>query len=210
MKLEKGTWTMTVIKDCKGTLSDFKKENPRLMENKVMVSFLSRESNLKIFEKAICNSNSHSIRKLDQAFKEHYFILRFTSYLSTMIHFNSVNFDKKQRKNRERNLLTLDQSQSENENSSLLELVPEETRDNLPEEAFEDSLGKLEDIVSDTRLYDSLSCLTINQREILTLAYIHGLKDVEIAKILNKSQQAISKSHQKALNNIREFYNNLE
>ncbi|WP_428842484.1 sigma factor-like helix-turn-helix DNA-binding protein [Lysinibacillus mangiferihumi] len=39
----------------------------------------------------------------------------------------------------------------------------------------------------------------------MNLVYIKGFSDTEIGQLLNISQQAVSKTHKKALKNIREY-----
>jgi RNA polymerase sigma factor (sigma-70 family) len=193
------------LEDCKISLENFKAANAQLYNSKVFKSYILDKENNTTFEQAICNPSKTSMLRLEESFKEHYFNIRFTSYLSTSIHFNAVNFDKKDRKEKTRNQLILNNAFSDDPNSSLLEMIPEQSRSNCPEEAFEDQLPNIEDVIERQDLFDAVKQLTSNQKEILKLAYIDGLKDIEIAHALNKSQQAVSKSHQKALSILREL-----
>ncbi|MGE6756030.1 RNA polymerase sigma factor [Rossellomorea sp. NPDC071047] len=193
------------LEDCKIALENFKTSNPGLYNSKVFKSYILDNENKKTFEQAICNPCKASILKLEESFKKHYFNIRFTSYLSTSIHFNAVNFDKKDRKEKSRNQLILNNAYNDDPNLSLVEMIPEQSRSNCPEEAFEDQLSNIEDIIERQDLFDAVKQLTSNQREIIKLAYIDGLKDIEIANKLSKSQQAVSKSHQKALLILREL-----
>ena len=52
---------------------------------------------------------------------------------------------------------------------------------------------------------DALYSLTEKQKQIINLVYIKGFSDTEIGQLLNISQQAVSKTHKKALKNIREY-----
>lgn len=191
--------------DCSIALKNFEKENPNLYKSKVFKSFITDYENKVIFEAAICNPNKITEQRLEERFKKFYFNIRFTSYLSTSIHFNAVNFDKKDRKLKTRNQLILNNMYNEDPNISLIEMIPEQSRGNCPEEAFEDKLKDVEEIVESQDLYKALQQLTSNQREVIKLAYIDGLKDIEIANKLKKSQQAVSKSHQKALMTLRKI-----
>jgi RNA polymerase sigma factor (sigma-70 family) len=191
-------------------IKEFEKNNLELINSSVFKSFRSSKENLEVYEKAICEPNEKTLKKLEQSFKEHYFKLRFTSYLATSIHYNAVNFDKKERKIKNRNQLILNQMNKDESNLSLMELVPDNSRVNQPEEAFEDGLDRIEEIMSDELLVEAISLLTNNQKEIIKLAYINGLKDTEIGEILNKSQQAVSKSHRKALEILRKNYELLQ
>ncbi|GLY12625.1 sigma factor-like helix-turn-helix DNA-binding protein [Pseudobacillus badius] len=63
----------------------------------------------------------------------------------------------------------------------------------------------IDDFIGDPILYQSLHTLTSKEKEIINLAYINNLSDVQIGKILNKSQQAVSKMHKKALKKIYDY-----
>lgn len=65
--------------------------------------------------------------------------------------------------------------------------------------------SRIEDHISNKQLYSAIQKLTDNQRQILSLAYVSCLNDSEIAEKLNKSQQAVSKSHKRALNKLKRF-----
>jgi RNA polymerase sigma factor (sigma-70 family) len=191
--------------DCSIALKNFEKDNPNLYNSNVFKSFITDYENRMIFEEAICNPNKFTKQQLEKRFKKFYFNIRFTSYLSTSIHFNAVNFDKKDRKLKTRNQLILNNAYNEDPNLSLIEMIPEQSRGNCPEEAFEDTLNEVDEIVESEDLYNALQQLTSNQRDIIKLAYIDGMKDIEIASRLKKSQQAVSKSHQKALFTLRKI-----
>jgi RNA polymerase sigma factor (sigma-70 family) len=194
--------------DCSIALKNFEKDNPNLYNSNVFRSFITDNENREVFEEAICNPNNLNKQLLEERFKKFYFNIRFTSYLSTSIHFNAVNFDKKDRKLKTRNQLILHNAHNEDPNMSLIEMIPEQSRGNCPEEAYEDTLKEVEEIVESEDLYNALQQLTSNQKEIIRLAYIDGMKDIEIASTLRKSQQAVSKSHQKALFTLRKILNN--
>ena len=61
------------------------------------------------------------------------------------------------------------------------------------------------DHLTSYEIFHAIQSLTENQQQVLSLAYIYGLNDSEIAESLNKTQQAVSKSHTKALRKIREI-----
>ncbi|WP_376738452.1 sigma factor-like helix-turn-helix DNA-binding protein [Priestia aryabhattai] len=57
----------------------------------------------------------------------------------------------------------------------------------------------LEDYIENPSLYLSIKKLSSKQKKILYLAYIKDLKDVEIARYLNVSQQYITRTRNKTL-----------
>lgn len=74
-------------------------------------------------------------------------------------------------------------------------------------------LGRVEDIYTYTVKYDEhimikdmLNLLSNKQRQIITYKYIYGYSDIEIAKYLNISRQAVNRLKIRAINAIREYY----
>jgi RNA polymerase sigma factor (sigma-70 family) len=183
-------------------LKTFEKRYPGILKNPVMKSFLCNKKNRNLLKKALCSPSEESVNELNQAFKKHYFNLRFTTFISNTIHFNSINYDKKERKHRAIYQLSLDTPVFEERSVSVIDVLPDEK--NTFFKILEEKSQKIEDIITDEKLYEAVLTLTSNQRLILKLAYIDGLRDTEIARILNKTQQAVSKSHRKALEKLRE------
>ncbi len=56
-------------------------------------------------------------------------------------------------------------------------------------------------------IYQAIKSLSSNQRNILYLVYINGWTDIEVSQYLQKSQQAVSKSRNKAIKQIRKQLN---
>jgi RNA polymerase sigma factor (sigma-70 family) len=190
--------------EVKGKELEIKGNHTEIFNNPLLVSFLSNPKNLKLYKETINKSCEEDKKALDDAFKTHFLTARFTSYLSKSIYYEAINYDKKRREQNDKQTLTLDASAAGTEGVSLVNFIPEENTDYLPVNAYEKKQKDIEDIITDSKLYQIVSTLTENQKEILSLAYVKQLRDVEIAKILKKSQQAISRSHQRALEIIRE------
>lgn len=133
-------------------------------------------------------------KRLDELFKRHMYLIRYISYFVKMVHFESKHFDKKQRKRNEMFQLTLDKP---NENGQrIIDLLPED-------ETNEYHGYRLEDLVEDPDLYNSIQLLTDRQKTLLNLIFIEGMKDTEIAKLLGVSQQAVTKAKKKMLTKLR-------
>jgi RNA polymerase sigma factor (sigma-70 family) len=184
-------------------LTGYLKANEDQLKNAIIHSFLAIPENMELLKQVIEDPTDQLIHQLDQSFKEFYFRIRFTSYLSKTIHFHSINFDKKYRQNADRFRLILDKPLNSDTETSLLDvLATTEFKDELSH--IEMSFG-VEDQLANYWLYEGYRQLTENQRQIISLAYLHGLTDSEIAHKLNRSQQAVSKSHLRALKKMRDF-----
>ncbi|MEL3972955.1 sigma-70 family RNA polymerase sigma factor [Rossellomorea oryzaecorticis] len=171
---------------------------PDLKGNKAVESFMTQPEHQELLKEFLTSSSPSAENRLNEAFKAHYFGIRFTSYVSSSLYFHSVNFDKKIRLHRGRQLLTLDQPLGGDEDGTFKDMIPDSGEPvTLPEQS-------LEDAISDEALLAAFRKLTDRQREILDLAYVKEMSDTEIAKVLLVSQQAVSKSHKNALARLRE------
>lgn len=176
------------------------------LQNPVIKSFLDIQENMSLLAEVINNPTNLSKKKLDDTFREFYFKIRFTNYLSQAIYFNAINYDKKVKLFLERNKSILDCQMNDGENVTLIDyLASKEWREG--QEVYIDSTN-IADHLTSYSLYQAIQLLTENQRQLLNLAYIYGLNDSEIAIYLNKSQQAVSRSHQNALKKLREIIEN--
>ncbi|MGO4529973.1 sigma-70 family RNA polymerase sigma factor [Paenibacillus sp. 2TAF8] len=117
---------------------------------------------------------------------------RFIGYVSSMLHYNSIHFDKKIRKINERYALVLEDMEIRDE------VLMTET-----DVAFGSIVGILEEQISDPFLYAAFLRLTAREREIINLSICKVLRDTEIALILGISQQSVSKTRKKALEKLR-------
>ena len=183
-------------------LSKFEKH----LQNPVIKSFLEIPENMGLLEEVINNPTNLSKKKLDDTFREYYFKIRFTNYLSTAIYFNAINYDKKVNLFLERNKTILDGQLNDGDSVTLIDyLASKEWQEG--QEVWIDSTNIADHLTSYT-LFNAIQLLTENQRQLLNLAYIYDLNDSEIAIYLNKSQQAVSRSHKKALKKLREIIEN--
>ena len=178
-------------------VKEFYRHYPHLKHNKAVESFISQEENQKLVEEFLRHPSAHKEEHLNEAFKAHYFDIRFTSYVSSSLYYHSVNFDKHIRKYSERHPLTLD-DQAE-EGGSFIDLVPDPSSDIAPFTNY----STLGDCLENEALLRAYKTLTDRQKHILDLAYLKELSDTEIARTLGVSQQAVSKTHRKALSLLK-------
>lgn len=185
----------------KEKIKKFEEENFELFQNNLIISFLKNPVNKDVYWQAISNPTPENKYKLDCLFKNFYFNIRFISHISTTLKYNSINYDKRLRLLQNRFLTTLDAPiNSEEGEESFVDLLID-----LESSAYSTNLSFSDDIseqVVNPKLYEALNSLTDKQREIINLAYVKGYSDTEIALLLDKSQQAVSKTHKKALNKL--------
>ncbi|MCA0972381.1 sigma-70 family RNA polymerase sigma factor [Halobacillus litoralis] len=169
---------------------------PNLKGNRAVEAFIRKPEYQEAIEQYLNDPVEENRLVLDECFKDFYFGVRFTSYVSTSLYFQSVNFDKRSRRFEERNALTLDQPVGDEEGVTLKDQIIEGEEDTKRE--------PLEASIENQRLLDAFLSLTVQQRKILNLAYVEQYTDTEIAASLGVSQQSVSKSHKRALDKLKE------
>ena len=172
------------------------------MKNKYIIDcFLSIKENQKLYQLYKEFPTKDNEKKLDNAFRNYFRKIRAISYLNKVIHFESKHFDKIFRRNNERYLLILDRPINTEENISVMsELLEDYSSNNFVDEIYSEHL---EDHFHSLDVINSIKNLTEKQKRILFMYFIKNLKDAEIAKVLKISQQAVSKTRNKAITKIR-------
>ncbi len=188
-----------VVKKMDTLMTRFYKHYPHLKHNKAVDSFISKQENRTLIEQFLLEPNAEREYELNEAFKSHYFDIRFTAYVSSSLYFHSVNFDKKHRTYSERHPLTLDKKTDQGDGQAFIDLVPDQSDSLSPFMNY----STLAECLEDDDLLTGYRALTERQQRILDLAYVQEWSDTEIARSMGVSQQAISKSHKKALNALR-------
>lgn len=176
------------------------------MKNPIIKSFLNIAENMDLLKEVINNPTSMLTKKLDDTFREFYFRIRFTSYLSQAIYFNAINYDKKVKLFSNRNISILDIPVRDKEGRTVLEFFCSMKWKDCQENCIYSS--NIKDHLTNDSLYKGIEQLTENQRQLLSLAYIFDLNDSEIATHFNISQQAVSKSHKKILKTLKKIIEN--
>jgi RNA polymerase sigma factor (sigma-70 family) len=185
---------------------EFSESNPVLFNQPVIISFFSKEENKRLLTDALIQKDKASKVQLDKKFSEYYQIAKTIKYLSNLIYFYSIDFDKRIRKYKSRYLTVLDKPMSknsiENESSLLMNLSD---NFNLEESISQKINGNLEQYIQDENVLKALKMLSMKQRRILELIYIKQLKHKEIALIENKTPQSISQLHKHTLKKLKEY-----
>ncbi|WP_285399310.1 sigma-70 family RNA polymerase sigma factor [Lysinibacillus sp. fls2-241-R2A-57] len=180
-------------------IEEFFYKNNERVNNPIIKSFLSDAKNLYLVQKAILNPTDSNKKLVDESFQAHYINIRKIKYVSNLIHFFSLDFDKKRRRLQNRSLLILDKGLSEEGGTTAKELIEDESNEKELNNIVGDGLL---DNIEDEQLLKSLQKLTVKQLQILELIYVKDLSTKEIAQTLQTTPQNISNLHRKALNKL--------
>ncbi|MEB2300410.1 sigma-70 family RNA polymerase sigma factor [Lysinibacillus xylanilyticus] len=181
-------------------IEDFFYRNTEQVNNPIIKSFLSDSNNLYLVQKAILYPTERNKKLVDESFQSHYINVRKIKYVSNLIYFFSLDFDKKRRRLQDRTLLILDKGLSEEGSTTAKELI----EDASIGKELDHIVGEgLLDNIEDEQLLKSLRKLTVKQLQILEMIYVKELSIKEIAQTLQTTPQNISNLHRKALNKLK-------
>lgn len=169
------------------------------LSNQVMTTFLKQKKHYLLLSEFLEFPNEENKEKLDQAFKKFFVEIRLIKYISSLIHYYSIGFDQKQRKDRERNLLILDRPNEDG--IAPIDLL-------AAEDTAEEKETSLLNLISDEKIAAGLKKLTKKELYVLNLFYVYGHSDTIIAKHLGVSQQSISKMRKRGLEKLRHAVTN--
>ncbi|MCA0988930.1 sigma-70 family RNA polymerase sigma factor [Guptibacillus algicola] len=166
-----------------------------LMKNPLFRSFMEDEENWRCYVEVSEEHKKDTLQRLNKLFHMYYAEIRFIAYMSRLIHYTAINFDRKHRLNSMRYPLTLDQPVKEN-GDSWIDLVAGEPIQPTTKDVDQQFLS--------FSLFRAYKRLTAKQKEVLDLFYSEGATDTEIANDFGVSQQAVSKRRKRALKKLRD------
>ena len=188
-------------------LKRFYKENDSLLQNEVIKSFLKSAKNEQLLEQVLIDPSGENIKKLDKQFKEYYLKMRIIKYISSLIYFYTIDFDKRNNKRNHRFMLMLDAPKhpnAEDDKSNIIDVQPSLYS---TERDYFDNLQTFQELIESAKLYNAYQKLTSKQKKVLDLIYIHGFNNKEVACIYDETPQNISNIHKRALQRIKESLN---
>lgn len=174
------------------------------LEDPIMRNFLKDSDNYGLFLNAMEKPTNDNKQLLDKAFKSYFKKVKIISYISNLIYFYSIGFDKKVSINNKRNILNLDKpiiNEGEN-HTTILDLMSDDLTD-ITYMQFEKKQTHLKEHITDELLYEGLNLLSKKQLGILNLYYVHQYNNKQISRILSVSEQTISYNHKKALKTLK-------
>lgn len=179
----------------------------RRLEEPIVKNFLKNESAKLLLDNAIHTPSEENIRNLNIAFSSYYKKVRIINYISKLIHFYSIDFDKRYSNYTKRQVLSLDapllSNDQTNGNITKKDTLVRNTKIDVMIDTIDEESKCLTQHVSDERLFDALTELSAKQMDILNLRYIYGLSNKEIAETLSLSEQLVSYNHKSAINKLK-------
>lgn len=165
-----------------------------LSKNPVIQQFLKKDEHYQLLLENLLHPSPETSKQLDESFRNFFFELRFTTYISSLIRNAAIDFDKKLRKH-QKGLVFY----SNNDLSHLHVVQPSlQIQPDLDLDSFQ-----LEDMITNEALYEAIQQLTRKEKWVLFATYVWNYSDTEIACIKKVSQQSISKTRLRALDKLR-------
>ncbi|MGG1338473.1 sigma-70 family RNA polymerase sigma factor [Bacillus subtilis] len=169
--------------------STYLKENQEKLNDPIVAYFLQDSNNLTLLQKAINNPSQENKKQLDDAFREHYVRAKIINYVSKLIYFYSIDYDKRVSVNKKRQILNC--------------VTSEDAVSKQTERTFEEKQTDFCEVIENERLYTSFKSLNKEQKRIIELLYLYQMTNNEIAISLNMSKQLVSYYHRTALKKLK-------
>jgi len=176
----------------------FTQKGKEKLKEPIVSNFLKDEDNYQKFLAFIESPNHETKNALDFAFKSYYKRVKVIAYIDKLIHYFSMDLDKKRNKYHADHQLILDKPIGENGSMTI--------KDNLTTNyspVLNACRFHLEELLEDLNLYEAWQTLSDKQKKILTLKYQYNLRDVDIANILSETKQVVSYNHNRAIQILR-------
>jgi RNA polymerase sigma factor (sigma-70 family) len=167
--------------------------------HRLIRNFLQDETSALLFERALSDPTPYNQERVDYRFRAFCREIQFIAYLSTLIHYHAITYDKRIRAQNAHCPLRLDAPLDDEGSSAILDRVAASEEIDF----HSDALITLEEISEHRAFYHALRLLTDKEKQILEQVYIQNFSDTEIARKLGVSQQTVSKTRKKALAKLR-------
>lgn len=192
----------------KEKLKRFYKNNDSLLDNGVIKSFLKTDKHEQLLEQSLMDPSDENIKNLDNQFKEYYFKIKIIKYISSLIYFYTIDFDKGNNQRNRRFKLTLDTPKHPNASDDKTNVIDVQPSPRSTEADYFKNLQSFQEIIENAKLYHAYQKLTSKQQKVLDLLYIHGFNTKEVALLYEETPQNISNIHKRALKSIKESFDN--
>ncbi|WP_349408884.1 sigma-70 family RNA polymerase sigma factor [Pseudalkalibacillus sp. SCS-8] len=150
----------------------------------LLSAFLKQQENQRDMKRLIETPSMSRFRELNHRFQQFCFECRFIHYMSKFIYFQSINIIRKIRRHQSPLLADME--------GEMVEAVHEEPINQIVEKEFGCPV-----------LDNAVNKLTKRQRKIIRLHYQEGWKLKRIAESFHVTPQSISKTHRRALEDIK-------
>lgn len=192
--------------DEKNIIEKFYEMNKKSLQSGVVRGFLSIKDNEELLELALIEGTEESKKNLDDRFKEFLLKLKVIKYVSSLIHYYTIDFDKRNNRRNSRFGLLLDAPHSNDTEGNPTPIIDLMFSSKSSEDAYYEGMETLGEWIEDEELYRIYNGLTDRQKSVLELIYLKGYSNKEVAEFYNVSPQNISSLHKRAVEKIRSYY----
>jgi RNA polymerase sigma factor (sigma-70 family) len=186
----------------KRRFQDYCNRNNSLFSDLVVVDFFQKESHIMLLLNAI-EGDTIIQKKLEEAFRKHFFRIRFIKFLTSTIKFCTINQLRLNQKIEQRNQLIFDCPASEKVDSKTLGELLLSKQELLPPDEITSDPEVFQSSFANEHLERAFVMLSHKQKKIATLGYSMCYQDNEIAKLLGITPQAVCKTRNLALQKLR-------
>lgn len=180
------------------------KQSAALSSDAMVERFFSHPQNVGLLCSYLDSPSPDGWKQLEEAFVNFCFEVRFTKYISSTIKFTYMDYQRK-RKRAVRHIAILDMKAHEDHDETIGERYVSRHDDEFFAISHPDP-QKMLDSLSNETICKAFSGLTQYQKIILTFTYAMDYPDKAIAEKMSVTPQAVSKTRNAALANLRRHF----
>ncbi|CAH1200513.1 RNA polymerase sigma factor SigO [Paenibacillus plantiphilus] len=181
---------------------DYCNNNPSICADRVVKDFFQSDDHVQLLLQVL-DGSFESQQQLENAFRKHYFRVRFIKYLVSTIKFCAIDQMRTYQRNSLRNPLIFDHPALKEGSASTIGELLANTNNPEPSEANTSDPEEFQSSITNELLAEAFAQLTQKQKTIATLGYGMCYRDNEIATLLGVSPQAVCKMRNHALQKLR-------
>lgn len=166
--------------------------------------FFSDNMNIQLLFRYFITNSSDDWEQLLSNFRDFYFEIRFTKFLSSTIRFGYIDYQRKRKRLQSNSVIILDKEIFEEGDLKYDSTHSYNQYADMAVDYHCLTFKSLRDHLSNKKLYFAFCELTNHQQEILNYTYVYNYLDKEIAQRLCISPQAVSKARRNALARLKE------
>lgn len=175
---------------------DFKKKNKLFLSEPIVKTFIHYYPEVEdLLKKIITLHDNEALNDLNQKFTEHFYKYRLLSYIAMLSKNFSIDFDKKQKKLKERYQLLFDEK--DDKFLDLLNLAGDKNS------SIDNITWSFINNIEDEKLFSAYHQLAPKERKILELLYVNQYKQNEVARMFNQTPQNINRIHKVILKKLK-------
>lgn len=174
-----------------------------ILTNELIGSFLAVSENVTLVKNFLDSPSRENRINIEKAIRNFFISIRLIKYISNLILYCEIDFQRKATRVRQRNHLIYDKPLEGDSCISYGELLLNRSYSNEFGNTNSSDPQQFKEMILDQQVYSAFMRLTPKQQKVITLVYCANKKDTEVSVLLGVTPQAITKTRVTALKKMK-------